>query len=176
MIVICPKADVIPLCVAISKSYPNYSRKTGKQLNRKLIIEFIIQTQVPHGKRTQDKTPTQVCIALVRDHFILYYISQLAHINNEECDYLSSLCDSIRQVGQIVDKPCNEMDCDAFLREARTISRQTGSKITVVRGKELLDQGFGGIFNVGKAAQSSAALVVLRYTLGGRIRCFNLII
>ena len=53
--VICPKDDVIPICTAIAKSYPIYSRKTGQKAKRVLKIEFITQTNLNTGKRSQLK-------------------------------------------------------------------------------------------------------------------------
>jgi len=35
--------------------------------------------------------------------------------------------------------------------------------MTVIKDRELLDKGFGGIYNVGKAAEYPPALVVLSY-------------
>ena len=76
---------------------------------------------------------------------------------------LTHLTESIRLAGKIVDMPCNEMHTDAFVEEAKLVAVETKSKMRLIRGTELKDQGFGGLWNVGKAATRPPALVVLRW-------------
>ena len=83
--------------------------------------------------------------------------------DSETSDMLSHLSESIRMVGRIVDMPCNEMHTDAFVEEAKRVALETKSKMRLISGEELKDQGFGGLWNVGKAASRPPALVVLRY-------------
>jgi len=58
--------------------------------------------------------------------------------------------------------PCSEMNTDAFVQQARNVAAEVGAKITIVQGEELERRGFGGLWNVGKAATHLPALVVLR--------------
>ena len=74
---------------------------------------------------------------------------------------LHHLTDSIRLCGQIVDMPCSEMHTDAFVRQARNVAEELDAKIAVIQGEELEKRGFGGSWNVGKAATRMPALVVL---------------
>lgn len=76
---------------------------------------------------------------------------------------LTHLTESIRLAGKIVDMPCNEMHTDAFVEEAKRVAVETKSKMCLIRGTELKDQGFGGLWNVGKAATRPPALVVLSH-------------
>lgn len=75
--------------------------------------------------------------------------------------YLTHLSDSIRLTGEIVDMPCSEMHTDAFVEQARIVSEEVGAKMTLIQGDKLESRGFGGLWNVGKAASRPPALVVL---------------
>jgi probable aminopeptidase NPEPL1 len=57
--------------------------------------------------------------------------------------------------------PCSEMHTDAFIQQARNVATEVGAKISIVQGEALLRKGFGGLWNVGKAATRMPALVVL---------------
>lgn len=47
------------------------------------------------------------------------------------------------------------------------MGQRLGVASTIIRGDELRDKGFGGIYGVGKAAQVAPALAVLSYTPPG---------
>lgn len=51
------------------------------------------------------------------------------------------------------------------LQEIKAIKNELGSvSLTIIRGEELKEQGFGGIYGVGKAASVPPALAVLSHT------------
>ncbi|KAJ8934500.1 hypothetical protein NQ314_013317 [Rhamnusium bicolor] len=50
------------------------------------------------------------------------------------------------------------------MKEIHAIGRALNIIPTVIRGKELAEKGFGGIYGVGKAATVPPALAVLSYT------------
>merc|ERR550539_1703350 len=56
------------------------------------------------------------------------------------------------------------MHTDAFTEEAVQVARELGIRPTIIRGEELGDRGFGGIWGVGKASVHPPALVVLSHT------------
>ena len=56
------------------------------------------------------------------------------------------------------------MHTDAFTAEAAQVARELGITPTIIRGEELRDRGFGGIWGVGKASVHPPALVVLSHT------------
>ena len=71
--------------------------------------------------------------------------------------------DAVRFAGRLVDAPASELHTDAFVDEARAVAERVGARITVIRGTELRDGGFGGLWGVGKAATHPPALVALHH-------------
>ncbi|ETW09276.1 hypothetical protein H310_01673 [Aphanomyces invadans] len=82
-----------------------------------------------------------------------------------ECQvsYLNHTAASIHLTQRLVDAPANELNTDTFVAEARAVAARTGAAVKVIRGEELREQGFGGLYGVGKAAAHPPALVVLSY-------------
>jgi probable aminopeptidase NPEPL1 len=79
-----------------------------------------------------------------------------------------ALADGIQLCARLVDAPPNEMHTDAMVEEAgqvlhrlQKLKTQDNVTVTVVRGEELREKGFGGLYGVGKAAEHPPALVVL---------------
>ena len=68
---------------------------------------------------------------------------------------------AIRGAAALTDMPTSELHTDAFVDAARAAAGSTS--ITVIRGRELDEQGYGGLWGVGKAAVHPPALVVLGY-------------
>lgn len=102
--------------------------------------------------------------------------------NDIEC--LENAEHAIRLTAKIVDAPCSHMDVSHFINEIQIIGNALGIVPMVIRGEELKERGFGGIYGVGKlmidrfrtdlilssfrmisgkAAVSPPALVVLSY-------------
>ena len=71
--------------------------------------------------------------------------------------------DAIRDTGRLVDMPPNELHTDAFREHARHIALLTGSEYEEIVGTELRDRGYGGLWNVGMAADKPPALVILHH-------------
>jgi len=74
---------------------------------------------------------------------------------------LTDTADAVRLAARLVDSPTSVLNTDAFVEEARSVAATTGASIEVVRGDELRDGGFGGLWGVGKAAIHPPALVLL---------------
>lgn len=81
---------------------------------------------------------------------------------------LQALSDGIQLCARLVDAPPNEMHTDAMVEEAgqvlhrlQKLKTQDNVTVTVIRGEELREKGFGGLYGVGKAADHPPALVVL---------------
>merc|ERR1711887_189722 len=88
-------------------------------------------------------------------------------ISRKELDLLESAAKSVRLTARIVDAPCSVMHTDAFLQEVVTVGNQLSLSPLIIRGEDLKDKGFGGIYGVGKAAVNPPALVVLSHTPPG---------
>ncbi|CAH0481254.1 unnamed protein product [Peronospora belbahrii] len=88
-------------------------------------------------------------------------------LTSEETTLVQHTANAIQLASRLVDAPPNELHSDAFIAEARAVAERTKSKIVVIQGKELLDQGFGGIYGVGKAATHKPALVCVSHVPEG---------
>ncbi|CAK4086038.1 unnamed protein product [Aphanomyces euteiches] len=77
--------------------------------------------------------------------------------------HLQATATGIQLTQRLVDAPPNELNTDTFLAEARTAAARLNAEITVIRGEELKERGFGGIYGVGKAAANPPALVILSH-------------
>jgi leucyl aminopeptidase len=76
----------------------------------------------------------------------------------------AQLSTGIQLTRRLVDQPCNELHTKAFTEQAldfiQGIEHVTSR---VIKGEDLEKQGFGGLYNVGKAAAHPPALVILSY-------------
>jgi len=145
ILIVCERDDVYASGCAVGRCYPLYSRKTGSSEKKDKIVnvEFLV---VENG-------------SLVT-----------LDITEDEINLLEDSCSAIQLTARIVDAPTNEMNTDAFVEEARRIEQELkgfGVTSTIIRGEDLREQGFGGLYGVGKAAVHPPALVVLKYNPAG---------
>ena len=69
---------------------------------------------------------------------------------------------------RLVDMPPNELNCATYIAEAEEAVRLLpGVTTTMICGEDLEAQGFGGIYNVGKASDHRPALMVLSHVPAG---------
>lgn len=149
---------------AVARAYPCYSKKTS----------FSVQSSTGE-KAAKEKINISV-------EFII--LDDMTPLSEAECQMLVVAAESVRMAARIVDTPCNEMHTDAFLQvhslinyllsevlrnplcvqEVCAVGAEFGITPTIIRDKELEDQGFGGIYGVGKAAVHPPALAVLAHT------------
>jgi len=75
----------------------------------------------------------------------------------------------IRLACRLVDTPPNLLHADAYVEECRRVAEKLGAGcvITVIQGRDLEAQGFGGLWGVGKASEQLPALVVLSHVPAG---------
>ena len=67
-----------------------------------------------------------------------------------------------------VDMPPDVLNTDRFVQEARSVAAELGDvSVHVVQGEALREQGLGGLYGVGRAAERPPALVVLDYAPDG---------
>jgi len=151
IVIVCRKEDMVALVSSIARNYPTYTRRTTAKKLKQLQIEFLLVENaiVPHQAESGAGKTLSV-----------------KNIDQEMAQSLHHLTDSIRLCGQIVDMPCSEMHTDAFVRQARNVAEELDTKIAVIQGEELEKRGFGGLWNVGKAATRMPALVVLTHDPG----------
>lgn len=78
--------------------------------------------------------------------------------------------EGIRLACRLVETPTAELHTDAFVDEAREVATRVGAQMTFIRGTDLNERGFGGLWGIGKAATRPPALVVLSHTPEGAAR------
>ncbi|XP_077982867.1 putative aminopeptidase NPEPL1 [Glandiceps talaboti] len=143
VLLVCERSDVFASACAVARAFSLFSRKSGSTKSSKartVTVEFVL---VGAGK---DNPLTEA-----------------------EAQALETTANSIRLTARIVDTPCNEMNTDHFLQEVQTAVDNLNTegrnvKLTVIRGEDLNEKGFGGIYGVGKASVNPPALAVLSYT------------
>lgn len=81
----------------------------------------------------------------------------------ESTDGLESTAQSVQLSAHLVDSPTNELHTQAFVQEARDIATMLGASCTVIEGTDLREQGFGGLWGVGRTATHPPALVILEH-------------
>merc|ERR1711970_173710 len=86
-----------------------------------------------------------------------------ANLTESDKKVLESSCEAIQLTARLVDTPCNEMNTSAFVEEAVKVASDLGIVPTIIRGEELRERGFGGLYGVGKASVHPPALVVLSH-------------
>lgn len=77
---------------------------------------------------------------------------------------------AVRLAARLADTPTSVMHSDALVAEAEAVARATGCGVQIIRGADLRDQGFGGLWGVGKAASHPPALVCLSHQPAGAER------
>ncbi|XP_028667786.1 probable aminopeptidase NPEPL1 isoform X3 [Erpetoichthys calabaricus] len=136
IVMICERSEVFASACAIARAFPLFTRRSSASRRadkRVVVVEFIVVGQ--------DNGPLEVSAL--------------------EC--LSNAAEGVRLAARIVDTPCNEMNTDHFLQEIKVVGSELGIVPAIIRGEELKERGFGGIYGVGKAAEHPPALAVLSH-------------
>lgn len=70
-----------------------------------------------------------------------------------------------RWAAEMVDMPTSQLDTEVFVKKARALcSGLSHVKLSVIKGKKLLDKGLGGIHAVGRTALVEPRLLLLEYS------------
>ncbi|GIY57133.1 probable aminopeptidase NPEPL1 [Caerostris darwini] len=138
IVILCEYKDVFASACAVARSYSLYCRKNSNA-SYTVTVEFIVVDQDDYTKHS--------------------------FLSDADLDCLKAAKNAIRTAARIIDTPCNEMHTDAFLEEITLIGNSLGIKPVIIRGEELKQKGFGGLYNVGKAAEHPPALAILSHTV-----------
>ncbi|KAB0804806.1 hypothetical protein PPYR_01776 [Photinus pyralis] len=146
VVIVCEKSDVFASGCAVARAFPLYSKKTLAVSNENITVsvEFVIVPST-NGKEVEEHV-------------------QMGEVTDEELKALEHAAYGIALTARIVDTPCNEMNVDYFIQEVDAIGNLLHIQPVIIRGEELAERGFGGIYGVGNAALVPPALVVLSYT------------
>ncbi|XP_030371693.1 probable aminopeptidase NPEPL1 [Scaptodrosophila lebanonensis] len=152
VVLVCERENIFASACAVARAFPLYSRKTGNG--------FSTSPTNDGG----DAGSHRKC--LINIEFVIIDKDggvECATLNEEEINCLQVTTRAIRLTARIVDTPCNEMNVDHFVQTVQELSKELCIVPQVIRGEELRERGFGGIYGVGKAAAVPPALVVLSH-------------
>lgn len=129
-----PQQYQAALAAAVSKAFPAYSKKSSNNnTERSIQVSFVDTTGNVDADEASLKAAEAVSIGV-----------QLA--------------------ARLVDMPPAELTTDAYAKECRKIAEELdGVSMKEIVGKELDEQGYGGLYGVGKAAECPPRLVILEY-------------
>jgi len=152
-IVVCERKDVFASGCAVARVFSTYTRKT------------IAGPENPIASNGVKNVP-RITKHEVHIEFIIVDESN-GGLSENDAMTLNQGALGIQLSARIVDTPCNEMHTDGFIDEAKAVGLALGIKPLVIQGEDLNNQGFGGLYGVGKAAIHQPALVVLSHTPEG---------
>ena len=78
-------------------------------------------------------------------------------------ELLAVTAEGIRWAASLVDMPTSELHTDSYLEELEAHAKDRGCKLQVLRGEELEEKGYGGLWNVGMTAVHPPALAILTH-------------
>merc|ERR1719392_306528 len=147
VVVVCTPQDMYASGCAVARAYSAYTRKTvgeppSAQPRPVREVQVKVEFLLVEGE-TGTATP--------------------ANLSEADKKVLESSCEAIQLTARLVDTPCNEMNTTAFVEEAVKVASGLGIIPTIIRGEELRERGFGGLYGVGKASVHPPALVVLSH-------------
>jgi probable aminopeptidase NPEPL1 len=122
------------IAVSISRIYPLYTKKTGKEVKRTI--------------------------------FISYIVNDYTKVDYEEIQIVSN---AVRFASRLGDSPAEEMSPAQVVKESEEVVSRLKKlnkevNINVIKGENLQELGFGGIYGVGKGSKTPPALIILQYT------------
>ncbi|KAI8907409.1 cytosol aminopeptidase family, catalytic domain-containing protein [Gorgonomyces haynaldii] len=119
--------------LGVSRNWPLFDRKSSEKKPRTVYVDFLVE----NGEQVN-------------------------------VDELSIVTGAVRNCQKMVDTPCSELNTQIYVELAQKLVqdlKQQGApvEIKIIQGQELKEQGFGGIYGVGKGASFPPALCVLSY-------------
>ncbi|KAI9015449.1 putative aminopeptidase NPEPL1-like protein [Hyaloraphidium curvatum] len=83
---------------------------------------------------------------------------------------IERVANAIRFCARLVDTPAGDLHTEAYQAEVEAVAAELAPKgvtLTIIKGEELEKQGYGGLWNVGKASEHPPVFCVLKYTPAG---------
>ncbi|XP_059218398.1 probable aminopeptidase NPEPL1 isoform X2 [Stomoxys calcitrans] len=157
IVVVCEREDLFASACAVSRAFSLYSRKTTNNVGSPSFSR-ISEQDVPKKNVTETSVVSVEFIIIENDGSVCE-----TPLDASEIGCLEVAAKGVQLAARIVDTPCNEMNVSHFIEEAEKIGAELNIKPIVIRGEELHERGFGGIYGVGKAAAVPPALVVMSH-------------
>lgn len=151
VVLVCERENLFASACAVVRAFPLYSRKTGNGQPS--------STGCGDGLKDTGRNVVNVEFILINKEGGV----ESEPLTEDEIQCLNVTAQGIRLTARIVDMPCNEMNVDHFIQAVEELGQELSLKPTIIRGEELRERGFGGIYGVGKAAAVPPALVVLSH-------------
>eukprot|EP00804_Cyclotella_cryptica_P027020 CCRYP_013661-RA/>CCRYP_013661-RA protein AED:0.04 eAED:0.04 QI:154/1/1/1/1/1/4/64/617 len=151
--VICCVEDSFPLGPlggALAKAFPLFSKKTSSKSSR--------DDDHDDGASNQMNDDNRVV------HFT--FLDEKGNVvkNQAQIDAAKAAAEGVRLACRLVDTHPEELTTTAFAQECRELfENEPTVTIEEIIGTDLLEKGYGGIYNVGKAATHPPRLVIMTY-------------
>lgn len=152
IVLVCERENIFASACAVARAFPLYSRKTSGGSGIK-------SPNAEGGDAGAHRSMVNVEFVVIdKDGCI-----EEQPLSEEELKCLRESERAIRYAARIVDTPCNEMNVDHFIENISQLAKELTLTPQIIRGEELKERGFGGIYGVGCAAAVPPALVVLSH-------------
>ncbi|XP_077284572.1 putative aminopeptidase NPEPL1 granny smith protein [Arctopsyche grandis] len=170
ILLVCEKTELYASASAIARSYPLFWRRLNLKGARRSCWNPSEVNPIPQPIVTVDfllvpSTANNGCDESIWKNPATSLLD--TNLSEEDLSTIKQTADAIRLTALIVDTPTNEMNVDHFLEHIKDVGHEFNITPTIIRGEELLERGFGGIYGVGKAASVPPALAVLSWTPDG---------
>ena len=96
-----------------------------------------------------------------------YAVKLVLSASEQTVEHLQRLADNVRAAAALVDAPTSEMNCNELVAAAEAVAAKVGASVQVIRGRELEEKGYGGLWGVGKGSSQPPALVILSHEPAG---------
>lgn len=159
VVIVCERSDLFASACAVVRAFPLYSRKTSGVFCNSTKNTATSGDQDTPMKKSNECSTVSVEFIIIEKNGLISNIP----LDQSEISCLEDTAKGIRLAARIVDTPCNEMNVSNFIEEAERVGSELKIKPLIIRGEELRERGFGGIYGVGKAAAVPPALVVMSY-------------
>ncbi|VDK31798.1 unnamed protein product [Gongylonema pulchrum] len=138
-------SDVFPSVAAMARCFPLYNRSTKSSGK---LENVQIEVVVAEGEQLTDR----------------------------DLLFLQTLAESIRNTARLIDMPYNELNTEQFTAEAIKLTADLPNmENIIIKGKDLLTQGFGGIYHVGKASTAPPVFACFSYKPPGATQTYAMV-
>lgn len=169
--------DAAPLAAAIARCFPLYTAKTTPtttsiSTDKENYIHVSGNSNTGAKNKSKDELLVNICFLNEKCQPFTNENTNDDDIDmNEQTQILQSaqyVADGVRLAAKLVDMPPDQLTTHTYSLECQKIAQELGETVTFeeIVGEQLKDMNYGGIYGVGKAAQSSCEprLIVMTYT------------
>uniref|UniRef100_A0A7S0KXV5 Cytosol aminopeptidase domain-containing protein n=1 Tax=Asterionellopsis glacialis TaxID=33640 RepID=A0A7S0KXV5_9STRA len=145
LIVVMPQdktSEIAPIASAIAKAFPAFTKKTSKTPPKPRNVQVVF-VEAASGEPTILDNPQALLAS-------------------------QAVAEGVMLAGRLVDTHPEELTTDQFAQECQLVVDQFPNQVTMTQivGEDLKEQGYGGLYGVGKAATCPPRLVILEYNGG----------